>query len=365
MPRRRVTQADVAALAGVSQTTVSFVLSGRTPAGVRISEDTRKRVLDAIHITGYSANPVAQRLAGGHNQILGVFTYETTFPRHGRDFYGPFLIGIEHAAEQLGVDLLLFTSAKVVDGSRRLVRDGWQRLGIADGCLLIGQYEERAELQHLVDTNYPFVFVGKREVEGGNLPYVGADYRTATHRAVTRAAEVGHTRIGYIGARSDDQPTTDRLAGYRAGMAEHGLEEVYIDPVNPASAAAGIVDHQLTSILLSPENDPDGVRMALAAHRVRVPEDVSVLLLGQPHHLVPGPTRWSGYTIPREEMGARALLLLSRLVGTAGPDSPPAAPLQTHQLLECAEVQGETLIAPPSITEPPSTPIVEEERNYT
>src|SRR5690606_40264357 len=70
MPRHRITQADVAAMAGVSQATVSFVLNDSTPAGVRISEETRQRVLDAVRLTGHSANPVAQRLAGGHNQIL-------------------------------------------------------------------------------------------------------------------------------------------------------------------------------------------------------------------------------------------------------------------------------------------------------
>ncbi|MDT0157654.1 LacI family DNA-binding transcriptional regulator [Microbacterium sp. ARD32] len=171
MPRHRFTQADVAAVAGVSQSTVSFVLNGNAPAGVRISEETRTRVLEAIRITGYSANPVAQRLAGGRNQILGVFTYEKTFPRGGRDFYGGFLNGIEHAAEQLGVDMLLFTSARVVDGRRQLTRDGWQRLGLADGCLLLGQREDQSELQHLLDTNYPFVFIGKRVSEGRRLPW--------------------------------------------------------------------------------------------------------------------------------------------------------------------------------------------------
>ncbi|WP_159618015.1 LacI family DNA-binding transcriptional regulator [Ruania rhizosphaerae] len=355
MPRRRVTQADVAALIGVSQATVSFVLSGRTPSGVRISAETRQRVLDAIRITGYSANPVAQRLAGGHNQILGVFTYETTFPSGGRDFYGPFLIGIEHAAEQIGVDLLLFTSARVVEGSRRLTTSGWQRLGIADGCLLLGQHEEQAELQHLLDTNYPFVFVGRRESEGGRLPYVGADYLSGTRRAVLRAADMGHRRIGYVGARTSDQPTRDRLAGYQAAVADRGLHPTYIESVDTARVVAQIAEQSLSAVLLAPENDPDELRLALLEMRIRVPEDLSVLLLGQPHHRLPGPTRWSGFTIPREQMGSRALLLLSHLAGTlyAGTSSPGSPVLgggradpDLHQLLECTDVAGETLVPP-------------------
>ncbi|MBZ2199390.1 LacI family DNA-binding transcriptional regulator [Occultella gossypii] len=335
----------MAALAGVSQATVSFVLSGRTPSGVRISEETRKRVLDAIRITGYSANPVAQRLAGGHNQILGVFTYEATFPRGGRDFYGPFLAGIEHAAEQIGVDLLLFTSARVVEGSRKLTRSGWQRLGIADGCLLLGQHEERAELQHLLDTNYPFVFVGRRESEGGRLPFVGADYRSATRRAALRACSLGHRRIGYIGASTRDQPTLDRMSGYQAAMTESGLATQFVVPGDATQTAATIADLGLSAALLAPEVDPDELRLALSALRIRVPEDLSVLLLGQPHHQQPGPTRWSGFTLPREQMGARALHLLSQLVGTEAADDQQGTP-DLHQLLECTDVPGETLTPP-------------------
>ncbi|WP_264031724.1 LacI family DNA-binding transcriptional regulator [Cellulosimicrobium sp. SH8] len=360
MPRHRITQADVAAMAGVSQATVSFVLNDSTPAGVRISEETRQRVLDAIRITGYSANPVAQRLAGGHNQILGVFTYEATFPRAGRDFYGPFLVGIEHAAEKLGIDILLFTSARVVDGRRQLTRDGWQRLGIADGCLLLGQHEDRGELQHLLDTNYPFVFIGKRGSDGGRLPYVGADYVAATARQVERLVEVGHERIGYVGPRGTDQPTLDRVDAYRATMKAHGLTVRFVELDGVPATAAEIVDQRLTAVVVAPENYPEELVDELEGRGVRVPDDVSFLLLGQPHHGRPGGRRWSGFSIPREEMGARALVLLSRLVaesgsGRADRKAARAARVpedELHQLLECVDVDGETVAAPPPAPPP-------------
>lgn len=343
MPRRRITQADVAAMAGVSQATVSFVLNDRVPEGVHISADTRQRVRDAIRITGYSANPVAQRLAGGRNQIIGVFTYEATFPGGGRDFYGPFLVGIEHAAEQLGIDILLFTSARVVEGRRRLTRDGWQRLGIADGCLLLGQHEDRSELQHLLDTNYPFAFIGKRASEGGRLPYVGADYVTATRRAVERLVALGHRRIGYVGELGTDQPTLDRLEGYRATVQQTGLSARLVTEEDPAATAAAVVDQGLTALVVAPERDAEELSDALLARDRHVPRDVSVLLLGQPHRRLRRPQEWSGFAIPREEMGARALLMLSRLV--ANDDVPEA---ELHQLLECPEVEGATAAPPPA-----------------
>jgi DNA-binding LacI/PurR family transcriptional regulator len=355
VPRRRITQTDVAAMAGVSQATVSFVLNGSTPSGVRISEETRQRVLDAIRITGYAANPAAQRLAGGLTQILGVFTYETTFPRVSQDFYGPFLVGIEHAAERLGVDILLFTSARVVDGRRRLTRDGWQRLGVADGCLLLGQHEDRGELQHLLDTNYPFVFIGKRGSDGGRLPYVGADYVGATARQVERLAERGHRRIGYVGMRGTDQPTLDRVDGYRTAMKTRGLTARFVELDDLAATADEILAQRFTAVVVAPENYPEELADELELRGARVPDDVSVLLLGQPHHPRRGGRRWSGFSVPREEMGVRALHLLSRLVAADGgrgdregnrTPGAPARPVELHQILACPDVEGATL-APP------------------
>jgi DNA-binding LacI/PurR family transcriptional regulator len=349
MPRRRFTQADVAAMAGVSQSTVSFVLNGSAPAGVRISEETRSRVIEAMRITGYSANPMAQRLAGGRNQILGVFTYEKTFPRGGQDFYGGFLNGIEQAAEQLGVDMLLFTSARVVDGRRRLTRDGWQRLGIADGCLLLGQQEDQSELQHLLDTNYPFVFIGKRTSEGRMLPFVGADYVEATARQVSRLTALGHTRIGYAGPRGTDQPTLDRIEGYTRAMREAGLPLRLVDVDDVTDAADEIVERGLTAILVAPEHHPEELADELAARGRPVPQHVSMLLLGQPLHPRKGGRSWSGFVVPREEMGARAVVLLSRIVEqeSRAEGAPRREPVlddaDYHQLLPCPDVDGATI----------------------
>ncbi|WP_050723916.1 LacI family DNA-binding transcriptional regulator [Microbacterium sp. GCS4] len=362
MPHHRSTQADVAALAGVSQATVSIVLSGHTPKGVRISEATRNRVQEALRITGYSANPVAQRLAGGKNQLLGVFTYEKTFPRGGRDFYGAFLNGIEEAAEQLGVDMLLFTSARVVDGRRRLAGDGWQRLGIADGCLLLGQQEDREELQHLLDTNYPFVFIGKRETDKHLLPYVGADYVTATARQIDRLVALGHTQIAYAGLRGDDQSTRDRVDGYRDAMTAKGLAPRFLDLREPARGVGEVVERGITALLLAPENDPDEIADAIEARGLAVPRDISIVLLGQPHLPLRRGRRWSGFSVPREEMGARALVLLSRIVHQdAEPARRSSARSSTalqltdadyHQLIDCPDVDGDTLALAPALTRP-------------
>src|SRR5262245_12848300 len=123
MAANRITQREVARLAGVSQTTVSLVLNNRVEAATRIAPETRERVLQVIRETGYVADPLARSLVRRQNQILGVFTYEPVFPKGSADFYHPFLVGIEACAESLGCDLLLFTSAPVTNGTRRIFND--------------------------------------------------------------------------------------------------------------------------------------------------------------------------------------------------------------------------------------------------
>ncbi len=118
--KKRVRQTDV-------------VRFGRRVAGNRVIGDQQAdrrqrayqrgdspRVVTAVDELGYVADAAARSLAGGQNYLLGVFTFESIFPLQHRDFYYPFLVGIEEEAEQLGYDLLLFTSGGSVDGVRQI-----------------------------------------------------------------------------------------------------------------------------------------------------------------------------------------------------------------------------------------------------
>ncbi|NGN69285.1 LacI family transcriptional regulator, partial [Streptomyces sp. A7024] len=337
MPPSRVTQADVARLAGVSQATVSLVLNGEAE---RVGAGTRQRVLDAISRTGYSANPVAQRLARGRNGIVGVFAYEPVFPRGGGDFYHPFLVGIETAAERCGSDLLLFTSAPVEGGRRRLSGQVRSHLRVTDGCVLLGRAEDKAELVELINDGFPFVFVGRRELPGNaELPYVGADYVGATREVVELLLGLGHERIGFVGETSGRESLLDRLAGYRAAMRAAGLRPTSFDSAE--LTADEIVDlaadNHLTGLVLAESQLAGAVRDAAAARGLDVPGDLSIAVLGQPEvPVADDPLAWTGFRIPRERMGEEALNLLVELIGS---DTRPA---EMHRLLPCRVERGES-----------------------
>ncbi|ADB35359.1 transcriptional regulator, LacI family [Kribbella flavida DSM 17836] len=347
----RLTQRDIARLARVSQTTVSLVLNNRSDASARIPAETRDRVLKVIRETGYVADPLARRLLQQRNQILGVFTYESVFPSASADFYHPFLSGIEQCAEERGCDLLLFTSAPVTDGRRRIFHEN-NRLRLADGALLLGRRIPAEELTRLVAENYPFVSVGRRDTPEP-VPYVGADYVTATATVTAKALALGHERVAFVGPGEGAESSADRLLGFRR-IAPRGL---HIAPGeraagSPADAGPGapaadrglsdvltrLLDADVTAVFVEDLADADALAAAARTRGLRVPGDLSVVALGDASRPVPSDVDYSGFHIPRKEMGRQAVGLLEAILS-----GETAAP---QQLLPCELVEGSTLAAP-------------------
>jgi LacI family transcriptional regulator len=334
--RGRVTQQDIARMTGVSQATVSLVLNGRADTDVRIAPETRERVLQAIRSTGYVADPIARRLAARHNRILGVFTYESVFPAGLGDFYHPFLVGIEECAERIGCDLLLFTSAQVVDGRRRIFSDD-NRLRLADGCVLLGQWLDPAELARLVAEGPPFVSVGRRDDAGGPVPYVGADYPGATAAQVRAAVALGHRRLAYVGEGAGPESHADRMRGFTAAVAEAGADgrHLTIAGTTPAAVLDEVAATGRTCVLV--EEYADGVALAEEARRrgLHVPADLSLISLGDPTRPTSTDLILTGFRIPRRDMGWQAVEVLAELL--------EGGRKRLQRILPCEPVAGTTL----------------------
>lgn len=320
--RRRPTQVDIARRAGVSQATVSLVISGGA-ASDQVAESTRQAVLAAAADLGYSANVAAQSLKRGRNHLLGVYTFEPVFPVDQHDFYYPFLLGVEEETANQGYDLLLFSSAGS-GGDRRVYARGVNRLKVADGCVLLGRHLHRDDLSQLVQDDFPFVFIGRREVPGAQLSYVAVDYAAATQEIVGRLAGLGHRRLAYLQVTDGDEPTRDRETGYRNGLAAAGVpvDETLIHPLRDLSEITAELVRRwiaggVTAVLVEPTEDDAAVaavERAADAAGARIPADLSVALLGDPtlHHT---PDRgWTRFSLRRTDMGRQAVRLLLDLL---------------------------------------------------
>ncbi|SNY49880.1 transcriptional regulator, LacI family [Pseudooceanicola antarcticus] len=340
--KRRVTQADVARRAGVSTAVVSATLNPNSATGVRVSQDTAKRVRAVMRELGYTPNPIAQSLARGKRNILGVFTYESVFPSERGNFFYPMLRGIEMQVSGAGYDLLLFTSAQTAEAPRQIFAGGSNRLGVADGAILLGQEPDSSELERLADEGFPFVTVGRRHSGRVELNWAAAGYAEATSEIVSHGHELGHRRIAYVGGATIREQQQDREAGFRSAMHRLGLDQGpdccwHIDPETlDAACLESILSRRVTLILAETLKHAERLEDLLRDKGMYVPQDMSIAVLGTPLEDTKSILRWTRFEAPREEMGREAVrLLLAQLDGRLN------GPAQTT--LPCKFIPGDTL----------------------
>ncbi|MGV3575798.1 MAG: LacI family DNA-binding transcriptional regulator [Devosia sp.] len=336
---KRLTQRDIAQLAGVSQATVSLVLNGTPLSRSRIPTDTRERVEKVIRDTGYVADPVARKMVKGLNRILGVFTYEPAFPSGQADFFTPFLFGIEEAAQTLGYDLLLLTGA----GKQRKIFGDNVRLRLADGCVILGRKFDNTELARLVAGDFPFVAVGRRDDAGGPVPYVGGDYAPATSALVERAKSFGHRRIAYVGLNEGAESTVDRWYGFSRSVGEAELVTSIFEVGRPPNETLDILlSAGATCVFVTELADAIAIEHAARERGLSIPDDLSIVVLGNHIRAEEPGRRFTSFAIPREAMARAATEMLVRRVEHDAPVE--------QLLLHCEPLEGDTLGAPSSKT---------------
>ena len=333
--------ADVAKLAGVSKSTVSSVINNRVDEANRVSPETQQRVWDAVRQLGFVADPVARSLAGGQNHLLGVFTYEPIFPLRYRNFFYPFLIGIENEAEQAGFNLVLFTNVPSSQGRRSIFPHDVNSLRLADGTILLGLHEDKAEIKRLIREKYPFVFIGHREVDEGKIPYVAYDATGATIEIMHHLFELGHTKIAYFRLPQDNEPSSDRHNGYTLALQQAGISQndTWIIRSSPegldAPRLTWLREAGITAVVA--ETDAIATRILDLAHSLgmSIPTDLSIAVLGDPIEAQDA-VEWTMFSIPREQIGREAVQMLIRLI--SHPDETAVHPV----ILPCQFVPGKT-----------------------
>lgn len=336
---RRVRQIDVARAAGVSQTTVSLVLNDAADAS--IGAGAREAVLAAARELGYAPDPLAQKLALGRSSLLGIHTFAPTFPTSLTDSYYPYLEGVEDEAAEQGFDLVLFT------GAHKEGEDAWrvQRLRLADGLVLVGRHPRMAEVRAMLDDGQTLVYIGRHDEFGPEIPYVGADYTSATAELVERLRALGHRRLLYIQDTDEATASLDRERGFllperepdelrtAVRIAPHdltpGLVADWIGEGYTALLVEGTDTHDLLASTIS----------AVHANGLDFPQDVSLAITGG-YQLDYAGRSFTGFEVPRREMGRQAArLLISRIL------SEPVADEEVHRLLPCTPVDGATVRA--------------------
>lgn len=340
----RPTQHDIARAAGVSTAVVSLVVNGRADGKIKISRATQERVREAIRELGYVPNIAARQLAGGATHMIGIFTYDPIFPMQPSSFYYPFLVGIEEQAAISDYNLLLFTRGK---HPRHIYQDGVNQLLATEGAILLGTNEDRTELARLRHDGFPFVFVGRREIDGAPIPCIAAGYADASAELVRRLLDAGHQRILYVGRREANESALDRESGFLRAMIEAGFSrpQSLVQRFNLDRINGDWLRHQheegITALAVEQTAAATTILTIAKSAGFAIPGDLSLVALGkaddpmQDHHDI------DTFFVPHREMGAGAMRLLDRMLTDPTTDS------VTPITIPCLPVPGRT-IGPPA-----------------
>ena len=269
-----VTLKDVAALAGVSIKTVSNVVNGYD----FVRPENRRRVEEALAATGYRPNVGARNLRRGRTGFLALVVPELSIP-----YFGELAALVITAAGRHGSTVLI----EQTQGTRDRERASVAALGphLVDGALIHPEALQAKDFPDRTD-GIPFVLLGEHAVD---VPFdrVAVDNVLAARTAVAHLVGLGRTRIAAIGHNPARGTGEQRLAGYRAALAEAGLPAPD-DLIAPADVWHRSQGAAAMRALLAAKPRPDavfcfndllaaGALRAVHEHGLRVPDDVAIV----------------------------------------------------------------------------------------
>ena len=225
-PRRpKVTSHTVALRAGVSRTTVSFVLNGRDQG---IPDETRDRVLQAAAELGYVPSAAATTLASGRTRTVGFVVCDA---RHllTDAFLPQVIFTLTEVAHRRGFRVLV----EAVDDPRRphAYRE-LVRAARIDGMVVMNPRGDDAPLAELIASGFPVVTIGRPPGDRGHM--LDVDNHAAERLATAHLLRLGRRQLAHL-AYGDRRFTTvaERLDGFHAALTDAGL------PLHPDRVAYG------------------------------------------------------------------------------------------------------------------------------
>ena len=310
-PRPGATLEAVALAAGVSRATVSRVVNGSP----KVSPEIRRTVEREVTRLGYIPNRAARSLVTRRSDSVGVVITEPTARLFVDPFFPRLLRGISAELGARDRQLVLLMPEPGRDAARA---EAYLSGGHVDGVLLVSLHGDDPLPKRLAGRGIPIV-VGGRPPRGAAVHYVDIDNRGGSRAAVGHLASLGRRVIATIAGPTDMGAGVDRLAGYREGLEEAGLES------DPGLVAVEDFSHEgglrAMTRLLAARPDIDAVFAAsdlMAAGALQalrgvgrgVPDDVAVVGFDDSPLAATTQPPLSSVRQPIEEMGREMVRLL-------------------------------------------------------
>jgi len=282
--KKRVTIHDIAREAGVSSATVSRVLG---ESGYPVSGKLRNKITQLAEQMQYIPNLIGKQLKTNNNLTIGVI-----IPTINNPFYAAVILGIEEIARKNGYNVLLCNSLQ--DGKLEDVYLKTMFEKQLKGLIISSIFGYQAQIMRMVELGTQFIAIDQK-IEVPGIQQIQFDFQLGGMMAVNHLIERGHRRIAYVSSPLDRPSRRGIYQGYIDSIKSAGLEVIaaYVQIAEQETEIYdGIYEFEngkvLTRSLLKLGVHPTaifacndltafGVIHEIAAHGLKVPEDISVI----------------------------------------------------------------------------------------
>lgn len=264
---------DVAALAGISYTTVSHVVNKTRP----VSQEVRLKVEEAIKSLDYVPSAVARSLKAKTTATIGLLVPNSLNP-----YFAELARGIEDYCERNGYCVILCNSDDNPQKQRSYLRMLQEKR--IDGLIVTSVGGDSGLAEGLAGVRTPMVIVD-RALDGLEADLVRIDHEYGAYLATRHLLELGHRDIACIGGPAYTNVAQMRMAGFCRALKEAGVQvpvervlESDFTSTGGYNAAASLLEKDPPSAIFA-GNDMMGIGVlrAAAERNIRVPTELSVI----------------------------------------------------------------------------------------
>lgn len=331
---------DLSAELGLSPTTVSRALDGYPD----VSEQTRRRVLEAARRHNYRPDARARGLAIGRARAIGHVIPISTKHEMLNPVFADFIAGAGETYARSGYEMVL---SVLGDADEALAYRDLAATRRVDGIIVHGPRVEDERVSLLRKLDLPFVVHGRVSSETGPYSWLDVNNRSAFRRATEFLLDLGHRRIALVNGLEDMDFASRRRAGYLEALAGRGIEpqhglmssEEMTEPYGYRAAKRILaLERPPTAFLVASLISALGVRRAVEERGLVMGSDVSIVTHDDELSYFSAPDAVPVFTATRSSVREAGRLAAEMLIGIVeGRDGSPR-----HKLLEAVLTVGQS-----------------------
>lgn len=249
---------DVAKIAGVSAATVSHVINNTK----QVTDETKRKVLNAIKELGYKPNMAARTFKTGRTNLVAFVVPDIANP-----FFSTLIEEIETVLASKEYKLMILNTKETKEREIEVINA--VASGMVDGFLIASTLDNYDEIKDVLPKSLPTVFVD-RKLPKCNRTCITVNCTEAMEQGVEHLIAKGHKKIGFITGLSRISTTKERFSAYQTVMKKHGLYNKSL--VKVGNSMSHCVDSHLTSLMMN------GCTAITIANNVMAAEAMTIMI---------------------------------------------------------------------------------------